>query len=352
MSVGAAPTRQRLDPPATTVVTGATGWLGTALVSTLLGDGPHARAGAVRALVRPGEAVDRLPATVEVVRGDVTDPASLDALFTGAAGPIDVIHAAGVIHPGSVAEFEAVNHLGTLEVMGACRRHGARRVVHVSSNSPFGTNAARDDRFVNDEPYRPALGYGTSKMRGELAVFDAVDAGLDAVVVRPPWFYGPHQPARQTTFFTLVRRGRFPIVGDGGQVRSMTYVDDLVQGIVLAELVVTPPGSAWWIADARPYTVVEIVETVGGALRAEGYEVSPNRFRLPAVAGIVAERLDAAVQRTGRYVTGLHVLGEMGATIAVDVSAARRDLGHEPRVGLAEGMRRSIRWCRDQGIEL
>jgi nucleoside-diphosphate-sugar epimerase len=227
-----------------------------------------------------------------------------------------------------------------------------RRMVHVSSNSPFGTSPSRSDTFRNDEPYHPYLGYGESKMLAELRVLEAVDRGLDAVIVRPPWFYGPHQPARQTTFFTLVRTGRFPVLGDGGQRRSMSYIDNLVQGIVLAELTPTEPGRGWWIADARPYTVTEIVETVGRALRDEGFEVRPNRIRLPHVTGTIAERVDRALQRSGRYHQQFHVLGEMNKTIAVDVSAARRDLGYEPEVDLHEGMRRSIRWCRDQGIQL
>ena len=189
-------------------------------------------------------------------------------------------------------------------------------------------------------------------MEAELAVFDAVEAGLDAVIVRPPWFYGPHQPARQTTFFKLVRTGRFPVIGDGDQMRSMVYVGNLVDGLIRAELVPTPAGRGWWIADARPYEVREIVETVGRALSAEGFEVVPNRTRLPALAARVAELTDAVVQRSGRYNQQFHVLGEMGKNIACDISVACEELGYEPAVALEEGMRRSIRWCIGQGIEL
>lgn len=342
-----------IDAPAATIVTGAAGWLGTGLVTALAGDGEYGRAGVIRGLVRPDESTQHLPERVEVVRGDVTDPSSLDAVFDGLAEPVDLVHAAGIIHPArSVVEFDAVNHIGTRNVMAAAQRHGIRRVVHVSSNSPFGTNGARDDRFGNDEPYHPYLGYGRSKMDGELAVLDAVENGLDAVIVRPPWFYGPHQPARQTTFFTMVRTGRFPILGDGGQVRSMTYIDNLVQGIVRAELTATRPGKGWWIADAEPYTVNQIVETVGDALRAEGFEVKKNSLRLPNLAGTVAEKIDTATQKAGRYITQFHVLGEMNKNIAVDISAARAELGYDPQISLAGGMRQSIRWCLDQGIEL
>jgi nucleoside-diphosphate-sugar epimerase len=345
----------RLDPPDTTVVTGAAGWLGRALVTQLTTpDGRFGRPGVVRALVTGAAdalALGRLP-RVEPVVGDVRRPDGLTALFDGARGTVDVVHAAGVIHPWRYDDFEEVNARGTRNVMAAALARRVRRVVHVSSNSPFGANSHRTDTFRNDEPYHPFLGYGRSKMRAELHVLDAAAAGLNAVVVRPPWFYGPFQPPRQTAFFRLVRRGRFPVIGDGRQRRSMVYVDNLVQGIVAAELTVTPAGRGWWIADARPYEVDEIVATVGRALAAEGFAVAPNRVRLPAVAGRLAERADAMIQRTRHYVPQLHVLGELATTIACDVSVARAELGYAPDVELEEGMRRSIRWCVEQGLEL
>ena len=170
-----------------------------------------------------------------------------------------MIHAAGVIHPATPSDWVEVNARGTANIAAKARAAGVRRFVHVSSNSPFGTNPHPGDVFRNEEPYDPYLGYGRSKMLAELRLLDEVDHGLDAVIVRPPWFYGPHQPARQTTFFTMVRTGRFPIVGDGRQRRSMVYIDDLVDGVIRAELAECPAGRGWWIADARPYEVNEIV---------------------------------------------------------------------------------------------
>jgi nucleoside-diphosphate-sugar epimerase len=299
-----------------------------------------------------GARLQALSSAVEPVVGDVTDADSLEPLFVGLAGTVDVIHTAGVIHPRRAAEFERINAGGTATTLDLARKHAVRRFVHVSSNSPFGSNSHSGDRFRNEEPYNPYYGYGRSKMNAELAVFDAVEAGLDAVIVRPPWFYGPHQPPRQTTFFKLVRTGRFPVIGAGDQMRSMVYVGNLVDGLVRAELVATPAGRGWWIADARPYAVTEIVETVGRALAAEGFDVAPNRMRLPALASRMAESADAVIQGNGRYHQQLHVLGEMGKNIACDISVARAELGYEPAVALEDGMRRSIRWCVDQGIEL
>ena len=344
------------DAPEATVVTGAGGWLGTALMHALTDPDSHwRRTGPIRALVTNRLEADRLrslAANLEPVVGDVTDPASLTGLFDGLDGEVDVIHTAGVIHPRRVDEFERVNAAGTANVISLAAERRARRVVHVSSNSPFGANSHSGDRFRNDEPYNPYYGYGMSKMHAELAVAEAVEGGLDAVIVRPPWFYGPHQPPRQTTFFKLVRTGRFPVIGNGDQMRSMVYVDNLVEGVLRAELVATPPGRGWWIADDHPYAVSEIVATVGRALTAEGFEVKPNRVRLPAIAASVAEHGDAFLQARGRYNQQLHVLGEMAKNIACDITAARDELGYEPDVELEEGMRRSIRWCIEQGLEL
>ena len=344
------------EPPVMTIVTGATGWFGRALLASLTdAHGPlHRRS--IRALVSSSDGVADLAALpgVEPVIGDVRTTAGLGALFAGlpADGPVDVIHAAGVIHPVTPSEWVEVNARGTANVAATARSAGIRRLVHVSSNSPFGINPHRGDVFRADEPYAPYLGYGRSKMLAELRLHDEVGRGLDAVIVRPPWFYGPHQPARQTTFFTMVRKGHFPIVGDGTQRRSMVYVDDLVQGVIKAELVDCPPGAGWWIADTRPYEINEIVAAVTGALAAAGLGVARRQLHVPAIVGRVAAAADAALQRRHRYVSQLHVLGELGETIACDISAAQRELGYEPSVGLAEGMRRSVEWCLAEGIAL
>ena len=344
-----------IEHPDVTIVSGAAGWLGTALMESLTDPtSPWHRGGEIRPFVRTRVEADALAASSAAVRpvvGDLRRDVELDRLFADLHGTVDVIHAAGVIHPRNAAEFFEVNTEGTRAMLRRAADAGVRRFVHVSSNSPFGTNSHPNDRFRNDEPYHPYYGYGRSKMEAELAVAAAVDDGLDAVIVRPPWFYGPHQPPRQTTFFTMVRTGAFPVFGGGRQSRSMVFVDNLVQGVVRAELTPTAPGRGWWIADAEPYRVDEIVETVGRALRDEGYEVRPNRAKVPDLVARLAERADAVIQRTGRYHQQIHVLGEMNKNIACSIDAARADLGYEPEVGLYEGMGRSIRWCREQGME-
>lgn len=344
----------------TLVITGAAGWLGRSLVDHYARNIADAGLSRLVCLVHDPADADSLRSLVSPLHHDRVDIHVVDIVDEGSLAPIfedledgfDVIHTAGVIHAPRVRTIFAVNVNGTVNVLTLARRHGARRVVHVSSNSPFGTNPDRNDVFGEFEPFHPYLAYGRSKMEAELAVEEAVDAGLDAVIVRPPWFYGPHQPARQTTFFSMVKAGRFPIFGSGDQRRSMVFVENLVDGIARARLWDGPAGRAWWIADAEPYTVREIVDTVGRALRDEGFWVAEPSFFLPSVVGSLAELADRVIQRTDRYIQAVHVLGEMNKTIACDISAARRDLGYEPAVSLYEGMRRSIQWCLAEGISL
>ena len=173
-----------------------------------------------------------------------------------------------------------------------------KRVVAVSSNSPFGFNPSPSDVFTEDSGYNPYMGYGRSKREMERLVHEAHAGGrIEAVIVRPPWFYGPHQPPRQTLFFRMIKQGTFPLLGSGEQRRSMAYVDNICQGLVLAATVEAANGRTYWIADERPYSINEIVATVEEVLEQElGIRPPERRRLLPGLVGdsaIVRRRLPA-----------------------------------------------------------
>ncbi|MBI2708132.1 MAG: NAD(P)-dependent oxidoreductase [Actinobacteria bacterium] len=335
----------------TAVVTGAAGWLGQNLVRALAASGRR-----VRALVQSADEaplVELAGSTVEVIVGDVRDPVAVDRLVEGTSGAT-VFHGAAVIHPRrAVRDLFDVNVGGTQHVLDRARRSGAARFVHISSNSPFGANPSVEHRFDEDSPANPYLGYGASKLEAEGLVRRAQERGdVETVIVRAPWFYGPFQPERQSRFFSAVRRGRFPLVGDGRQRRSLVYTGHLVQGLLLAESVPGTAGRAYWVADAEPYELRAVIGAVRDALTAEGLPVRARAPRVPVAAAALAARLDALAQARGRYVQPLHVLGELKDTIACDVTRARVELGYAPTTSLVDGMRASVRWALDRGIAL
>ena len=319
------------------IVTGAKGWLGSRLVTHLsegLPDYPQ-------------------PDPYRVVGTDkdhlnLLDRTGVKDFFQAHPGAV-VFHTAGMIHPPKVADFYKVNVEATRNVLEAARESNASRVVVVSSNSVCGCNPHPDHLFDEDSPYRPYMNYGKSKMQMEQLV---KESGLEYVLIRAPWFYGPNQPPRQTTFFQMIKKGMFPIVGSGQNMRSMAYVDNLCHGLQCAA---ETPGAAhqiYWIADSRPYSMNEIVETVGEALRSHGHTVKPNRFKVPWIIGEFATWADFVIQSAGLYHQKIHVLSEMNKSIACTTERAEKELGYTPKISLFEGMSRSLQWLKENGLEV
>jgi nucleoside-diphosphate-sugar epimerase len=334
------------------VVTGAPGWLGTSLVEALA-KGARFRSitttpRKVRCIVQPAAdatPLERIGPNVEVLRADIRDPRSLERAFEGAA---TVFHAAGLVHPRRVQELYDVNVAGTKNVLAAAIEAKARRFILVSSNSPAGLNESPGRLMVEDDPPRPYLNYGLSKLQAEWLVNDAHRAGrIEGAVARPCWFYGPNQPARQSKFFRMIKGGKPIVIGRGDNLRSMSYIDNTVQGLLLLDQVEKAAGNTYWITDRRPYSFIEIIETVAKIL---GASVRPRY--LPTLGSDVARFVDSLLQMGGLYQQEIHVAGELAASIAVSIEAARRDLGYDPEVELEEGMRRSIAWCRENGVAL
>jgi nucleoside-diphosphate-sugar epimerase len=345
--------------PPFVVVTGAAGWLGRRLVHCLvtgLPDRPdlHDPGVRVRALTFPGEDAGPLLALgdrVDVLEGDLRDPAVCARLTEDAQGAV-LYHAAGIIHPRRSRDFVDINVGGTKNLLDAAATARVRRAVVVSSNSPMGTNAHPNDVFDESSAYSPYMGYGRSKMQMELYVRELQSRGaIETVVVRPPWFYGPFQPPRQTLFFEMVRDGKGPVVGSGENKRSMAYIDNLCQGLILAATTARAAGETYWIADERPYSMNEILDTVERLLEQEfKIPCAHKRLRLPSLASEAAYVVDGLLQSLGMYNQKIHVLSEMNKTIACSIDKAKRDLGYRPGVALEEGMRRSLSWCVKQGL--
>lgn len=341
------------------LVTGAPGWLGTRLVQVLvdgLPESPHVAHDPqrrVRCLVLPSADTKALPSgpRVETATGDVSQAESLAALFDGAKGAT-VFHSAGVIHPSKgVKELYRVNVEGTRNMLAAARAAGVRRFIHVSSNSPIGCNPSPDHVFDESSPYNPYMHYGRSKKIAEDLVNEAGQSGeLETVIIRPPWFYGPNQPARQGLFFTMIRTGKVPLVGGGNNRRSMAYIDNICQGLLLCDQVAAAKGQTYWIADREPYSMNQIIETIEEVMKSDfGVAVAGKRMKLPGFASSVAWLVDKTLQGMGLYHQKIHVLSEMNKTIACTVAKAERELGYKPAVALREGMRRSLAWMAENG---
>ena len=118
----------------------------------------------------------------------------------------------------------------------------------------------------------------------------------------------------------------------------------VVRGVARVE---RAAGHTYWITDRRPYSFIEVIETVAKIL---GVHVRPRY--LPRIGSDVARFADSILQMSGLYNQEIHVAGELAASIAVSIEAAQKDLGYDPEIDLEEGMRRSIAWCREHGVDI
>ena len=307
-------------------------------------------------MILPGQdekELTSLSPRVECVKGDVRNYTDCEAFTKGAEGAV-IIHIAGIIHPEKVSDFFSINRDGTANILKAAVQNKLRRAVVMSSNSPVGCNPFRDHLFDESSPYHPYMNYGKSKMEMEQIVQQYTNEGkIETVVIRAPWFYGPDQPDRQILFFTMIKEGKGPIVGDGNNLRSMAYLDNLSQGLLLAAFQPQAAGETYWIADEKPYKMNEIIDTIESLMEKEfGIAVKHKRLKLPGLAADVAEMMDSVLQKAGMYNQKIHVLGEMNKTIACSIEKAKTHLGYKPLFSLQEGMRRSIRSVFDNGQKI
>ncbi len=347
------------------LVTGANGWLGQGLLKALQQGafGVKLQAQHIRALIPAGQEIRALQKQgIEIISGDIRDAGALKDFMRDAAGAI-LLHTAGIIHPppemagllGRTAIFDAVNHRGTIGLIQAAERAGVKRAVIISSNSPLGANAQAQDVFDEQSPLNPYMGYGKSKAAMETALQSRIKAGLapKIVILRAPWFYGPHQPPRQTLFFNMIKAGKFPQVGDGSHRRSMGYIDNLTQGMLRAAISPVAAGEIFWLADARPYPMREIIETVRQVLKDDfGFSVAAAYPQWPSFIADAARAADTLLQAAGLYQQKVHVLSEMNLTIACSIEKAKKMLGYAPQIELRQGMRQSIEWCLQNGQKI
>ncbi|MEC9071915.1 MAG: NAD-dependent epimerase/dehydratase family protein, partial [Myxococcota bacterium] len=253
------------------------------------------------------------------------------------------------IHPTwlGIDTLMAVNVDGTRNILEAAEAAGVRRVVLMSSNSAAGLSTRLGRPFQESDPDAPYMGYGRSKADAEGLVRRAVaESRVEGVILRGCWYYGPHQAARQTRFFGMVAEGNPVMFGNGHNLRSLTYVDHLVHGLLLAATVEEANGRTYWIADSEPYETITIYNAIADALGVS----RPRPRKLPGIVSKICGVADRVLQDFGLYWTEVHVAGEMAEDIACSVDRAEREMGYRTWVDLDEGMRRSVEWCRRQGL--
>lgn len=298
------------------VVTGASGFVGAALVRHL-----HAQGHRIIAVSRHRCDV---PAGVRLVMApSYEDAGSLDAAMAGASA---VLHLASIAHRAGGADEYAGSVRAAQAVAVAAVQARVPRLVLTSSIGVNG-NLTQGVPFTEQSPARPVEAYAQSKLAAEQAVMATTrGTGTTHVVVRPPLVYGPHAPGNFGKLLRAVRRGLPLPLASVRNARTFISLDNLLD---LLELCATHPAAAdqlFLAGDTEDLSTPAFVRCLGDGLG------RPARM-LP----FPPQLLQAAAALAGRRRLAESLCG----SLQVDVSKARRLLGWAPRVAAAEGVRRA-----------
>jgi nucleoside-diphosphate-sugar epimerase len=325
------------------LVTGATGFLGGALARRLaLVEGARVTAVGRRASAGERLAQETRGAQLRFVRADLAEPGAAEAACAGQAIVFHCAARAGAW--GAYADFQRDNVIVTNNISAGCQSAGAR-LVHVSTPSVCFADRPRLNVSESDPlPAKQLSHYAATKLLAEQAVSAAAAQGLRAIAIRPRAIFGPRDTTLLPRLIQRLALGRLPILGDGRNQADLTYVDNVVDALLLcAQAPEALLGRTFHITNGEP---VRLWAAIGQLCQSLGYPRPRRRVPLPVALALASasEWAHAALRRPGEPAWTRYGVRLLALDATLDIRAARRDLGYTPRVGTADGLARVAAW--------
>ncbi len=320
------------------LVTGASGFIGSHVCEEL-----GRRGFTVRALARKGSSLAFLPRDAELARGDVTDPASLEAALADVHG---VVHCAGLTKALSLERYLTVNRDGTRNLLSACRRVSPppQRIVCLGSLGAFGPSREGRPLRETDEP-QPVSHYGLSKLEAQRAA-ESFSRDLSVTILAPPSVYGPRDRDIYV-YFRLAKIGVVPSIGRGDRYLSVIYVRDLARAAVECLVREKAAGSTYFVEDGRVHTWRTFAGVIAAALGSKPVSIALPSFAARGIS-ILSEGLSLVTRRPP--LLGVQKMRELlQPSWTCSGERIRRELGFEPKYSLSEGVAETARWYTDSG---
>lgn len=251
-----------------------------------------------------------------------------------------MLHLAAATRALDEETFFRVNVEGTRRLAEAMEADGGRRrLVYLSSLAAVGPSRGRPVH-PDDEP-RPLTAYGRSKLEGEREIRDR--PAIDAVVLRPPAVYGPRD-RDLLIFFRLARWGFLPVAGPADRKVQLIHAADLAEAL-LAAVDAREADGVYHVAEPVAYGWGDVLDLMGAAVGRAG-----RRVRVPEAVLRAAAAASEAVARVTRRpaIFDREKARELLAGWTCETESARRELGFEASVPLADGLRETAGWYRER----
>lgn len=306
------------------IVTGATGFVGRALIVRLQSDAHE-----VIATVRQSTPL----AVRSHVVGNIDSQTDWSSTLGGAAC---VVHLAARVHemhsPGGLEAYREVNARGTLRLAESAAAAGVRRFVYLSSAKVLG-EASGDRAFDDASPPAPVDPYAISKHEAEIALAAlAARTGMEVVALRPPLVYGPGVRANFLRLLQSVERGMPLPLGAVHNQRSVVALENLVDAITACATRPDVAGKTFLVADNEPLSTPQLIRRIAHAMNRTARLVN-----VPPALLHLAGRLTGKTSEVGR------LLGDF----RVDSRGIRTTLGWQPPVSTDEALARTVAWYRE-----
>jgi len=320
------------------LVTGANGFLGRYIVEQLL-----ARGDRVRAFVRR-DAPELTAIGAEIARGDVRDLPTVVAAVAGVDAVFHVAAIAGIW--GKQKDFWEVNVDGTMHVIEACYVNQVKKLVYTSS--PSVTFGGQDQCGIDESvpyPKKFLADYPATKAIAEELVLDPNPNCRDllSVALRPHLIWGPRDQHLIPRLLDRARRGKLRYVGDRTNLIDAVYVENAAAAHLQAADALEPGspvcGKAYFITNGEPVNCWTWIDEILALANLPPVKKGIST-RGAYMAGAALEGLWTLLRRTDEPRMTRFLALQLGTSHWFDISAARRDFGYEPKITMAEGMRR------------
>jgi 2-alkyl-3-oxoalkanoate reductase len=318
------------------LVTGAGGFLGGAITRMLLARGDQVSA------VQRSDAPALRALGVSVVRGDLAEPELAARAVTGCDAVLHVAAKAG--HWGSYASYFAANVQATRHILRAAQRQGVTRLVYTST--PSVAHAGGDLLGVDESAPIPArfhAHYPATKAIAETEVLAANSPHFSTCALRPHLIWGPGDNHLLPRLIARAKAGRLRFVGNGRNLVDTIYIENAARAHLLAlerlHVGAECAGKAYFLSNDEPMALQEIVNKLiacAGMPPCQKFLPKPVAF----AAGALMELAYSLLPLKGEPLMTRFLAEQLSTSHYYNISAAKRDLGYQAEVSIAEGLRR------------